>query len=199
MTLPAGMTVSPSAADGLQACSNAQFGLGTEFGPRRKTKKAAEEQTEHFVEAPPKPASCPLASQIGTVEVFTPLLSGAPTIQGVPRQAETDVLAGHVERQPDAPSNPVAAGRCRHRRCDRQRHTAPAEEPLAKEDEGKAIQCQVTATQRRRQLCRREPGRCGPRTARTRQNNAEETCRTRHRSRRRASPRRAGPRRRATR
>ena len=61
MTLPAGMTVSPSAADGLQACSNEQFGLGTEFG-------AGSKHTE-----PAKLASCPLASQIGTVEVNTPL------------------------------------------------------------------------------------------------------------------------------
>jgi uncharacterized repeat protein (TIGR01451 family) len=72
MALPAGMTVSPSAADGLQACSNAQFGLGTEFGPGSAHSE------------PAKPASCPLASQIGEVEVFTPLLSGAPVIEGVP-------------------------------------------------------------------------------------------------------------------
>ena len=72
VTLPAGMTLSPSAADGLEACSNAQFGLGTEFGPGSKHSE------------PAKPASCPLASQVGTVEAFTPLLSGAPTIEGVP-------------------------------------------------------------------------------------------------------------------
>jgi hypothetical protein len=69
MTLPSGLTVSPSAADGLQACSNAQFGLGTEFGPGSK-------HTE-----PPKPAACPKASQIGTVEVHSPLLEETLTGQ----------------------------------------------------------------------------------------------------------------------
>jgi hypothetical protein len=55
VTLPEGMTVDPSAADGLEACSNAQFGLG--------------ETSE-----PAEVASCPLASQIGTAKVVTPLL-----------------------------------------------------------------------------------------------------------------------------
>ncbi|HEY5044528.1 MAG TPA: hypothetical protein VII53_01575 [Solirubrobacteraceae bacterium] len=55
VTLPEGMTVDPSAADGLQACSNAQFGLGSTVEPT-------------------EPAECPLASQIGTVKVVTPLL-----------------------------------------------------------------------------------------------------------------------------
>ena len=55
VTLPEGMTVDPSAADGLQACSDAQFGLGSTVEPA-------------------EPASCPLASQIGTVRVTTPLL-----------------------------------------------------------------------------------------------------------------------------
>ncbi len=55
VTLPEGMTVDPSAADGLRACSNAQFGLGSSVEPA-------------------EPAACPLASQIGTVKVTTPLL-----------------------------------------------------------------------------------------------------------------------------
>ncbi|MGO9791462.1 MAG: hypothetical protein ACLP8S_18770 [Solirubrobacteraceae bacterium] len=55
VTLPEGMTVDPSAADGLQACSNAQFGLGSTVEPA-------------------EPAACPLASEIGTVKVTTPLL-----------------------------------------------------------------------------------------------------------------------------
>ena len=55
VTLPEGMTVDPSAADGLQACSNALFGLGSTAEPA-------------------EPAACPLASQIGTVKVVTPLL-----------------------------------------------------------------------------------------------------------------------------
>ena len=55
VTLPEGMTVDPSAADGLQGCSNAQFGLGSTVEPV-------------------EPATCPLTSQIGTVKVVTPLL-----------------------------------------------------------------------------------------------------------------------------
>jgi len=80
MTLPEGMTASPSAADGLEACSNAQFGLGTEFGPGAP---------KVVPEPAAKAASCPAASQIGAVEVFTPLLSGAPVVEGTPpRQGE---------------------------------------------------------------------------------------------------------------
>jgi len=52
VTLPEGLTVSPSSADGLEACSEAEIGL-------------------HTPEAP----SCPSGSEIGTVEVTTPLLS----------------------------------------------------------------------------------------------------------------------------
>jgi hypothetical protein len=55
VTLPEGVTVDPSAANGLQVCSNTQFGLGS--------------TTE-----PAEPAACPLASQIGTVKIVTPLL-----------------------------------------------------------------------------------------------------------------------------
>jgi hypothetical protein len=49
VTLPAGMTLDPSAATGLQACSNEQFGMGST--------------------APP---SCPSGSVIGTDEVVSP-------------------------------------------------------------------------------------------------------------------------------
>lgn len=51
VTLPAGESVSPSAADGLQGCSLAQIGLENGLPP-----------------------SCPEASKLGTVEVDTPLL-----------------------------------------------------------------------------------------------------------------------------
>ncbi len=51
VALPAGLALSPSAADGLQACSDAQF---------------AEESTQ--------PAGCPEASQVGTVVAHTPVL-----------------------------------------------------------------------------------------------------------------------------
>jgi hypothetical protein len=51
LTLPAGMAVNPSAADGLAACSSAEVDLSG-----------------------PGPANCPAASKMGTVEVRTPLL-----------------------------------------------------------------------------------------------------------------------------
>jgi hypothetical protein len=59
VTFPAGMTVSPSAANGLQACSEEQIGVSGS-GP-----------TLLFNESP---AVCPAASKIGSVEVTTPLL-----------------------------------------------------------------------------------------------------------------------------
>jgi hypothetical protein len=52
VTLPPGVAISPSAAEGLQGCSEAQVGLHS-----------------------PEPVLCPSASRIGTVEVQTPLLS----------------------------------------------------------------------------------------------------------------------------
>lgn len=51
VTLPAGMGLNPSAANGLQACTNDQFGKGTR-----------------------NPIACPEQSRIGTVEVDTPPL-----------------------------------------------------------------------------------------------------------------------------
>jgi len=51
VTLPAGMGLNPSAANGLEACTDAQFGKGTTH-----------------------PVECPAASQIGTVAVQTPPL-----------------------------------------------------------------------------------------------------------------------------
>jgi hypothetical protein len=51
VTLPAGMAVSPSAADGLGGCTPGEIGLST-----------------------PDAASCPDSSKVGTVEVHTPVL-----------------------------------------------------------------------------------------------------------------------------
>ncbi len=51
--LPAGLTVNPSAATGLGACSEAQIGLGSPDAP-----------------------TCPESSKVGTVEVNTPALAG---------------------------------------------------------------------------------------------------------------------------
>ncbi len=51
VTLPEGMTISPSAADGLQSCTDAQIGFGTDA-----------------------PVACPDAAKIGTASAVTPLL-----------------------------------------------------------------------------------------------------------------------------
>ncbi len=58
ITLPQGMGLNPSAANGLQSCTDAQFGKGTR-----------------------NPIACPAASRIGTVEVETPPLP-AGTLKG---------------------------------------------------------------------------------------------------------------------
>jgi hypothetical protein len=63
VTLPAGVRVSPSSANGLEACTPAQIGLiGTNF---------PDPNPIHFNQAEP---SCPYASKLGTVTVTTPLL-----------------------------------------------------------------------------------------------------------------------------
>jgi hypothetical protein len=61
VTLPAGMTANPAAANGLQACSPGQVGLTSAPGSSPAT----------FT---PDPAQCLDAAKIGTVEVDTPLL-----------------------------------------------------------------------------------------------------------------------------
>jgi hypothetical protein len=55
VTLPAGMGLNPSAANGLEACSDAQFGKGTR-----------------------NPVACPAASKIGTVSIETSPLPEGP-------------------------------------------------------------------------------------------------------------------------
>jgi hypothetical protein len=59
--LPAGLSVDPSSANGLGACTSAQIGLTTPVG-----------QTPiHFTD---EPADCPTSSSIGTVTLETPLV-----------------------------------------------------------------------------------------------------------------------------
>jgi hypothetical protein len=86
VTLPEGMTVDPSAGDGLQACSEAQIGW--------------EPQAEGPLKFNPAAPACPEASKIGTLELTTPLIPG--TLHGVlyiARQNENpfgSVLAAYV-------------------------------------------------------------------------------------------------------
>ena len=129
MKFPLGMTASPAAADGLEACTNAQFGLGTEFGPG----------VANPVE-PANPAHCPLASQIGTVEVFTPLLSGQPEIEGVLEASHgLKCTPGMWSGNPALSYQWLRNGKAIEGQTGREYSAAPG-------DELTAIQCQVTAT-----------------------------------------------------
>jgi hypothetical protein len=80
VTLPAGLQLSPSAADGLQACSNAQIGytgVNKELNPTTEPGVS----TPQFKEKVYDPANgqeeatlCPDASKVATVKIATPLL-----------------------------------------------------------------------------------------------------------------------------
>ena len=81
VTLPPGVQISPSAADGLQACSNAQIG----FEGDRKLDESGT-STPIFKEKLYNPTTqkeeatlCPDASKIATVHIATPLLEGELT------------------------------------------------------------------------------------------------------------------------
>ena len=67
VTLPEGMSVNPSAATGLQACSNEQIGVTAVGNPYT------------FDNTEPR---CPDGSKIGLVEATTPLLEGSPNLSG---------------------------------------------------------------------------------------------------------------------
>ena len=62
VTLPAGLVVNPSQADGLAACTKAQIGFLSED----------QEAGVHFSK---QPQSCPDAAKVGTMEVTSPLLA----------------------------------------------------------------------------------------------------------------------------
>jgi hypothetical protein len=77
VTLPAGMGVNPSAANGLQACTDEQFGKGTR-----------------------NPVACPAASKVGTVSVTTAPLPEGPLTGNVyvGRQLSRDPASGQAYR-----------------------------------------------------------------------------------------------------
>ncbi len=77
VSLPRGLGLNPAAADGLQACTDAQFGKGTK-----------------------NPVACPAASQIGTASIQTPVLP-ADSLPGkvfLGRQLSRDPTSGNEYR-----------------------------------------------------------------------------------------------------
>jgi hypothetical protein len=84
VAFPEGVTVSPANADGLEVCSDAQFGLGTEFGP------GVSKPTE-----PAREAKCPTGSQIGTLEVVSPLVPPEP--DGSPHPLKGELYVAEPE------------------------------------------------------------------------------------------------------
>ncbi|HXF31620.1 MAG TPA: hypothetical protein VN522_08860 [Solirubrobacterales bacterium] len=65
VTLPEGLVINPSSANGLGACTPAQIGLTTPVGDRQARFDLGE-------------PSCPAASRLGSVEVETPILDDPP-------------------------------------------------------------------------------------------------------------------------
>ncbi|MDQ3725162.1 MAG: hypothetical protein M3335_04605, partial [Actinomycetota bacterium] len=77
VTLPQGMGLNPSAANGLKACTDAQFGKGTR-----------------------NPVACPAESKIGTAILTTPPLPEGPLVGNVyvGNQLSRDPLSGNLYR-----------------------------------------------------------------------------------------------------
>jgi uncharacterized repeat protein (TIGR01451 family) len=156
MTLPLGMTVSPSAADGLQACTNAQYWRTEKAEKEEEEGKvptepgtAEQEAAEH--REPAVEAKCPPASQIGTAEVFTPLLSGQPEAGGVPTQNQVltcspGMWSGSRTLSYQWLVNGVAIKGATSSTFTLPTEIAPPTEPKYAEYKGKPLQCQVTAT-----------------------------------------------------
>jgi hypothetical protein len=86
VTLPEGMSVNPSSATGLVACSDAQMGVTAVGNPYR------------FNNAEP---SCPDGSKLGTAHATTPLLEGSPNLTGemyLGTPKSTDPTSGNMFR-----------------------------------------------------------------------------------------------------
>jgi hypothetical protein len=71
VTLPAGVSVNPSAATGLQACTDAQIGVRGHDGIRTLFNNGDPFNKDQAADG----AECPDASKIGTATVHTPLLA----------------------------------------------------------------------------------------------------------------------------
>jgi hypothetical protein len=90
VTLPAGMTISPSAANGVEACPLLRLVRGRE--PEQEEKESKKELVGINLESK-QPANCPPASKLGSVEVVTPLLE--QPLKGSVYVAEQGNLPGH--------------------------------------------------------------------------------------------------------
>jgi hypothetical protein len=90
VTLPRGMGLNPAAAQGLQACTDAQFGKGIAIGNR-----LTEPDKVH-----PPAIACPAASQIGTVSIQTPVLpaNSLPGTVYLGQQLSRDPTSGNEYR-----------------------------------------------------------------------------------------------------
>ena len=107
VVMPAGMTVDPSAAGGLEACSESQIGWLGATGPHGEAlppvhgPKGEEANTglTNFTGAAP---TCPDASKIGSVEVVSPLIENEKPLEGsvyLARQQENpfgSLLAAYI-------------------------------------------------------------------------------------------------------
>ena len=102
VTLPPGLVVNPSSADGLAGCSSAQIGLTSAPGATPVT-------------TTPGAAECPTASKIGTVEVDSPLLAERNEENEVLRNGEGKIIprpikgAVYIAKPFDNPFNSLLA------------------------------------------------------------------------------------------
>ncbi len=105
VTLPAGMTVNPASAGGLQACSEAQIGWLGSTGPHGEALPEVDgphgkEPNRGLSNFTPAAPTCPDASKVASVEVTSPLIEG--TLPGSVYLATQDqnpfnsLLAGYI-------------------------------------------------------------------------------------------------------
>jgi hypothetical protein len=117
VVLPKGMSISPSAAAGLEACADAQIAL-------------------HSLSA----GLCPDGSQVGTAEAFTPLLSASPVAEGGGYVGERLVCTSGTWNGRPALSYQWLRNGSAISGANGREYT------VQKADEGKSLQCQVAAT-----------------------------------------------------
>jgi hypothetical protein len=88
VTLPQGLQLNPAAADGLQACSEAQIGY------------RGENPQTHLLEFTPAEPSCPDSSKIANATITTPLLPADQPLKGAVYLAAPQNFAGPPQENP---------------------------------------------------------------------------------------------------